>query len=88
MKRNEVQNFINAVRNTDIDIRVENGNIKRNFAQGTAGSIAFLFTDIYAKLMIGIFGKTSETDTITAMNKIQESAAKRVKEYFSKKGAD
>lgn len=85
MKKTEVQNFINAVRNTNIDICVENGNIKRNFAQGTTGSIAFLFTDIYAKLMIGIFGKTGETDTIAAMNKIQESATKRVKEYFSKK---
>lgn len=84
MKKNEVQNFINAVQQTSINIQIENGRVIKNSAKGTRGSIAFLFTDIYAKLMIGFFSGQKESEAISTMEKIQENAINRVKEYFSK----
>lgn len=85
MKQTDVKEFINRVQETEIEIKVKDGKIEKNFAKGTAGSIAFLFTDIYARLIIGIFGKTSKKDALEAMNKIQENTTARVKEYFEKK---
>ena len=85
MKKNEVQDFINSMQRTEIDIRVKGGRVEKNFAKGTTGSIAFIFTDIYAKLMIGFFGESSENAALEAMNKIQENATARVKEFFAKK---
>lgn len=65
--------------------KVENGKISKCFAKGTSGSIAFIFTDIYARLMIGVFSKSTAEKTLEAMNKIHENATARVKEYFEKK---
>lgn len=85
MKQNDVKNLINAVQQTNIDIRIENGRVIKNSARGTRGSIAFVFTDIYAKLMIGFFDRQGESEAIDAMNKIQKNAERRVREYFTKK---
>ena len=85
MKQNDVKDFISRVQETEIEIKVKDGKIKKNFAKGTTGSIAFLFTDIYARLIIGVFSKTSQKDALEAMNKIQENATARVQEFFEKK---
>lgn len=85
MKKIKVQDFVNRIQETEIDIKVENGRIAKCYAKGTTGSIAFLFTDIYARLIIGVFGKTSKKDALEAMNKIQENATARVQEFFEKK---
>lgn len=85
MKKIKVQDFVNRIQETEIDIKVENGRIAKCYAKGTSGSIAFIFTDLYARLMIGIFGKTNAESTLKTMNKIQENAIARVKEYFEDK---
>lgn len=86
MRQKVIRKFIGNVQKTEIDIRVEKGKITKNYAKGTTGSIAFIFTDIYAKLMIGIFGKNSTLeDVVSVMDKIQASATTNVKEYFEKR---
>ena len=85
MKQTDVKDFINRVQETEIEIKVDNGKISKCFAKGTSGSIAFIFTDIYARLILGVFGKTSKKDALEAMNKIQENATARVQEFFEKK---
>ena len=84
MKKNEAQNFIKSVHETEIDIRAKDGKIEKTFAKGTAGGIAFVFAKIYANVIIGLSEKTSENGALEIMAKIQESATKGVKEHFAK----
>ena len=41
MKQTDVKDFINRVQETEIEIKVKDGKIEKNFAKGTAGSIRY-----------------------------------------------
>lgn len=81
MKQEDVKNFVRQVQQTEIDIHVENGRITKNKAKGTIGSIAFVFSDIYAKLILGF--SDSEKNAVSIIEKINGSVQERIKEYYN-----